>query len=98
VDRALAPVARGQRHVQPLRLQPLIQRGVGKRGLLGRDRRVHLVLQRIQRRARDLTLLRAHLAQFPHLQADLALLAHGGHAQLFKARLIGGSTDPAKPV
>jgi hypothetical protein len=79
---------RGQRHVQPLRLQPLIQRGVGQRGLLGRDRRVHLVLQRVQRRARDLPLLRAHLAQFAHLQADLALLADGGDAQLLQRRLV----------
>jgi hypothetical protein len=93
MDRALPPRPRGQRHVQPLGPQPLVQGRVGQRRLLRRQRRVDLVLQRVQPRARRLPLLGRHPAEFAHLKADLALLAHRGHAKLFQRGLVGHARD-----
>ncbi len=94
VDRALPPVARGQRHVEPFGAQTFVQRGIGQGCLLRRQRRIDLVLQRIERGSGGLAFLGRHLAQLAHLQADLALLADGLHAQILQRRLVGRARDP----
>ena len=90
-----APTPR-QGHVQPLGPQPLIQRGIAQSGLLRGQGTRDLILQRIQRGTGHLPLLRAHLAQFAHLQAQLALLAQRGKAHILDAGLIPGACDQIK--
>src|SRR5690606_5293649 len=75
MDRPLPPRAPRQRHVEPFGLEPLVQRRIGQRRLLGAERRVDLVLQPVQRGTGGLPHLGRHLAKLAHLQADLALLA-----------------------
>ena len=98
MDRALPPVSRRQGHVEPFALQPLVQSCIAQRRLFRSQSAVHLVFQRIQRRAGHLPLLGCHLTQFAHLQADLALLAQRGHPHLFKGRLIRRPRNALKPT
>ena len=51
------------------------------------------VLQRIEGRARSLAFLWRHLAEFPHLERNLALLAERGHPDFLKFCLVRGSLD-----
>ena len=90
VDRAQPPAAGGQRHVEPFAAQPLLERGIGERGLLRGQRRVDLVLQRVELWAHDLPLFRRHLAQLAHLERHFALLAHRLQADVLERGLVGG--------
>ena len=81
VDRAYDAGAGRKSDVQPFGLQPLGQRGVGQRCLRRLDRGVQLILQGVQRGAGRLPLLRRHLAELAHPQADFALLAERGDAR-----------------
>ena len=89
-------VPRGQGHVEPFAAQALVQRGIGKAGLLGGEGRVDLILQRVQRGARDLTLLGGHLAQLAHFQRDFALFAHGGQPDVFQRGFVASIGDLAQ--
>ena len=82
-DRVNGPLRRragGQRHIQPFGFQPLFQCCIGQRGLASADRRVDLVFQRVEGRARLLAFFRRHLAKLAHHQGDFALLAESRHA------------------
>ena len=85
-----------KRDIQPFRPQTLIQRRIAQGRLAGAERRIHLVLQGVEQTARRLPLAGLHLAQIAHLQADLALLAKGGHAHVFQRRLVCGVGDGGK--
>ena len=97
VHGAGAAVTPRQGHVQPFGLETFVQRGIGQRGLLGRQRGVDLVLERVQRRAGHLALFGRHLAQFAHFEADFALLANGLNPQILKAGFIRRLADRAQP-
>ena len=90
VDRAARPVARRQRHIEPFRGQPRIESGVFQRHLLCRQRRIDLVLQRVQFRPGDLPFLGRHAPKLTHLEADFALLSHGLQPQRLERRFIRG--------
>ena len=90
MNAALWTRAARQGDVQPLGLQPLIQRGIVQRQLSRLQRRIDLGLQPIQRRTGDLAFLGRHLAQFAHLQADLALLAQPHTFQRVRTRSRAG--------
>ena len=93
VDRSHGATTGWQCHIQPFTAQTFIQRRIGKRGFLGDQRAVNLILERIERGASRLAFLRRHFAQLAHLQADLTLFAKRLHTQLFKAVFITGVGD-----
>ncbi len=96
VDRARAAIAGRQGHIKPFAAQPLVERGIGQRGLLDGQRAVDLVLERIKRGASHLTLFGAHAAQLAHLEADLALLAEGVDPYILDRGLVGCGGNQAK--
>jgi hypothetical protein len=96
VDRPLPARPARQRHVEPFGPEPLVERGIGQRRLLRRDGRPDLVLERVERGARDLPLLGAHGPELAHLQADLALLAKRRQPHLLERGLVGRGGDGGK--
>jgi len=93
MDRALTAGPARQGHVQPFSAQTFVQRHIAQCRFPGTKRRVDLILQPVQRRPGRLPRLGRHLAQFAHLQADLALLAQGRDAHILKGALVGGAVD-----
>ncbi len=98
VDRALTARTARQGDIQPFGAQPLVQRRIGQPELPRTQGRVDFILQQVQRHPRRLPRLGRHLAQFAHLQADLALFAQGGDAQILQRRLVGGPGDAGQVI
>ncbi len=96
MDGALRAGAPRQCHVQPFGAQPFVQRGIAQCGLFRGERGIDLVLQGVQRGAGDLPFFGRHLAQFAHLQRNLALFADGTDADILKRGFICGICDLIK--
>ena len=88
VDRAARAGAAGKRDIQPLFTQAGVKGGIGEASLFGAQRGVNLILQDVQHRAGSFALVGVHLAKTGHQRGNLALLAKGGHAQLFQGSLV----------
>ncbi len=90
VQRALTGGPGRQGHVKPFGAQAFIQRGIGQPGLFRGQCGIDFILQRVQRGAGHLTLVRGHLAQFAHLQRHFTLFADGTHADGFQRVFVSG--------
>ena len=84
VDAALGFRPRRQRQIQGLAFQPLVQRGVLQRALLGLDRFGQGVLEGIEALTRVFALVGRQAAQGLHQPCDLALFAKGLDPQAFQ--------------
>ena len=83
-------LARGQGHVHRLGSKPRVERRTFERILTRHDRRVHMILEPVDRRAFFLSLLRRHAAERLEQRRDRAALAERRHAHGLDRRLIGG--------
>ena len=98
VNRTPWGFARGQRQVELLGREALVELLILKRGLASTDRSGNPLAPRVDRRTFGGALLGGHAAQRLQLRGDLARLAERRHAQRLERGKVGGGGDAVDQV